>query len=158
MGVLDALKAEVYSNKSLKTYEKIRATEPLLKPYPTFSSFLEVMKKPGEESGRFQDKILLKLIEYIQDGKEGYPNVQIWIVYRFRPKLKLFQSKYPQINDNDLFWETREAINRFRLEENRRFVAYGLMKNVENALKKISTRSIREAQIEFPIEEIESHE
>ena len=159
MGVLDALKAEVYSSESLKTYEIIRTTETLLNPYPTLSSFLEVMKKPGEESGRFQDKILLKLIEYIQKRQKGFSDVQVWIIYRFRPKLKLFQSKYPAINDNDLFWEMLEAIGRFRIDDNRRFIAERLMKNVENALKRICIKTpFKEGQLIIPIEEIKPFE
>jgi len=71
MGVLDSLKEEVYSTESLKTYELIRSSEPLLKPYPTFSSFLEIMKKQGEKSGRFQDEVLLRLIQLVQEDKHA---------------------------------------------------------------------------------------
>ena len=134
MGVLDSLREEVYSTESLKTYELIRSTEPLLKPYPTFSSFLELMKKQGEESGRFQDEVLLRLIQLVQEDKHA-ETVQAWLVYRFTPKLKILQAKYSRVDNSDLFWSTLQAINSFRLWEGRQFVASALVKNIENNLK-----------------------
>ena len=133
MGVLDALKAEVYSSKSLKTYEIIRTTEPLLKPYPTLKSFLEKMQMSGRQSGRFHDQILLRFIQLILT-KSHLKVVQAWMVFLLTPKLKTLQRQYPSINDSDLFWETLRAINRFSVWEDRRFIASGLTKNIENAL------------------------
>ncbi len=133
MGVLDALKAEVYSRESLRTYEIIRAAEPLLKPYPTFDSFLEAMHSSGKEAGQFHDRILLRFIQLIQT--KSHPKVvQAWMVFLLTPKLKTLQKQYPSINDSDLFWETLRAINRFSVWEDRRFIASGLTKNIENAL------------------------
>ncbi len=134
MGVLDALKAEVYSIKSLKTYESIRATEPLLKPYPTLESFLIALDRRGRKAGRFQDKILLKLIQLVQENEQA-EMVQAWLVYRFTPKLKKLQAKYPSVDDSDLFWSTLQAINSFKQWEGRQFVASALVKNIENNLK-----------------------
>ena len=85
--------------------------------------------------------------------------MQIWIIYRFRHKLKLFQSQYPQTNDNDLFWESIEAVNQFRLENNQSFVAERLTKNIENALIRIYAKpSLTHYPCIIPIEDISSSE
>ena len=71
MGVLDSLRTEVYSKKSLKTYSDVRIIEPLLKPYPTLISLFEALKVPGEKAGIIQDKILLRLNELPRSKLRG---------------------------------------------------------------------------------------
>ena len=148
MGVLDALKGAVYSSASLKIYRIIRDSEPLLKPYPTFDSFLEVMHSLGKEAGQFQDQILLRLIQFVQEKKHT-SIVQAWLVYLFIPKLKMLKRKYFLVDDGDLLWETLLVINVFNRQTNQRFVAQRLIKKIEYALIRIHKKAEAHKKIQF---------
>ena len=153
MGVLDSLREDVYSTESLKTYELIRSTEPLLKPYPTFSSFLIKMQTPGRQSGEFHDQILKHFIQLIQANRY-HKVLQAWIIFLLIPKLKTLQRKYTAIDDSDLCWETLRAINRFSVWEDRRFIASGLTKNIENALLKMCQKE--QGKMSMPLASMEN--
>ena len=148
MDVLDALKGEVYSSASLKIYRILRDSEPLLKPYPTFDSFLEAMQSSGKEAGQFQDQILLRFIQFVQE-KKHQAIVQAWLVYLFIPKLKTLKRKYFLVDDGDLIWETLHVINKFNLQNNPRFVAQRFSKLIEFALIRIHQKAAAQKKIHF---------
>ena len=148
MGVLDALKAEVYSNESLKTYEIIRTTEPLLKPYPTLKSFLEMMWAPGSDAAKNKDQYLILLIRLVQERSHA-EIIQSWLLYLFRPKLKILRAKYPQVDESDSIWVLLRVVNEFKLWKGRQFVAQRISKNMENAFLRISRKVAEKQEVMF---------
>jgi len=136
MGVLDSLREEVYSTKSLKTYELIRSSVPLLKAYPSLDSFLDMMWASGPDAAKIKDQYFIVLIRMVQE-KRHTEIIQLWLLYLFGPKLKTLLKRFNQVEDGEFIWEALRVINEFRLWSGRRYIAQRLSKNIENAIIRI---------------------